>query len=269
VRYALSPGALAELARFVQNRPLLAFDIDGTLAPIVSRPWDARVSQTLQEELSRLAARARVAVLTGRAVADAKGMLGFTPAYLVGNHGAEGVPGGERAAAAFARICSSWLATLADTAEAWRETHGVALEDKVYSLAFHYRHAEDPARARSLILQRVARLDPCPVIIHGKLVVNLLAPGAPHKGDAMMALLAHCGCNRGVYIGDDVTDEDVFRLREPAVLTVRVEHEPGSAADMYVKGQHEVERFVHELNKMVSAPNDNRMASRVSSRAGR
>ena len=88
---ALSTSGLARIREFVGGRSLLAFDIDGTLAPIVARPWDAHIPDELQVRLAALTATRTVAIITGRAIADAKPMLGFSPRYLIGNHGAEGV----------------------------------------------------------------------------------------------------------------------------------------------------------------------------------
>ena len=129
---ALSTSGLARIREFVGGRSLLAFDIDGTLAPIVARPWDAHIPDELQVRLAALTATRTVAIITGRAIADAKPMLGFSPRYLIGNHGAEGVPGFESASATYARDCSKWLEELRGDNEAWRATPGITLEDNAY-----------------------------------------------------------------------------------------------------------------------------------------
>ncbi len=214
---ALSTSGLARIREFVDGRSLLAFDIDGTLAPIVARPWDAHIPDELQVRLAALTATRTVAIITGRAIADAKPMLGFSPRYLIGNHGAEGVPGFESASATYARDCSKWLEELRGDNEAWRAT----------------------------------RLVPLPRLIHGNCVLNLVPREAPHKGDALRALLAHSGCERSFYVGDDVTDEDVFRLKLPAVLSVGIDPEPGSAADLFLPDQGEVIRLLDEVTKMI------------------
>ena len=251
MKYALSPAGLEEIGACVTGKALLAFDIDGTLAPIVERPWDARVPDEVQQSLSMLAARAPVAIVTGRAVNDARPMLGFTPRYLIGNHGAEGVPGFESAAAAFARVCRGWLAELSTDAEPWRTLPDVTLEDKTCSLAFHYRSAPDRDHARRLLAERVQSLVPEPTVLDDKCVLNLVPPGAPDKGDALGALLVHSRCERALYVGDDVSDEAVFRLRSPLVLTVRVERNLASAANLYLKHQGEVPGFVRILARLL------------------
>jgi len=253
MRYALSSASLTQVRNTLSGRPMLAFDIDGTLAPIVAEPWRARISEELRACLRSLAARTPVAIITGRAVKDARPMLGFSPHYLVGNHGGEGIPGFERQSSAFQRVCGAWLAELSATTDArgWRAMPGIMLEDKQYSLSFHYRHAARPALARQILEERVARLAPRPDIVHGKRVLNLLPPDAPHKGEALQSLLGHSGCTRAIYVGDDVTDEDVFRMHMPEVLSIRVGRKRKSAAEMYLKNQADVVRLVRRLVAML------------------
>ena len=248
---ALSSSGLARIREFVGARSLLAFDIDGTLAPIVARPWDARIPDDIQVRLEAMTATRTVAVITGRGVADAKPMLAFSPRYLIGNHGAEGVPGFESASAAYARDCSKWLEVLRADDEAWRRIPGITLEDKAYSIAFHYRQAQSREAALRLVEERAAQLVPWPRLIHGNCVLNLVPRDAPHKGDALRALLAHSGCERSLYVGDDVTDEDVFRLKLPAVLSVGVDPGPGSAADLFLPDQSEMIRLLDEVATMI------------------
>jgi trehalose 6-phosphate phosphatase len=247
VRHALTPAALAAIGASLAGKSLLSFDIDGTLAPIVDRPWDACVPEVVQRDLASLAARTTLAIITGRAVTDARKMFGFAPRYLIGNHGAEGVPGYENAATGFARVCRAWLAELSSDGESWRAESGVALEDKRCSLSFHYRHARNRRRARRLLETRVRRLAPAPTVLDGKCVLDLIPPGAPDKGEALTALFARSRCDHALYVGDDASDEAVFRLRSPAVLTVRVGRDRHSAADLYLRNQGEVPRFVREL----------------------
>jgi trehalose 6-phosphate phosphatase len=247
VRYALAAAGIARIAAFLTPRTLLAFDIDGTLAPIVERPWDARVPADVQRGLGVLAERAAVAIITGRAIEDARPMFAFAPRYLVGNHGAEGVPGFEQASVHCASVCRTWLEELSRSTEPWRDYPGIVLEDKTYSLTFHFRHAPDHAAAERLLLDRAAGLIPAPTLLDGKYVLNLLPAGAPHKGEALSALLARSHCDRALYVGDDASDEAVFQMRSPAVLSVRVERDRASAANLYLRGQQDVARLVREL----------------------
>ena len=102
MRHLFSTDGEAALRAVMQRRPLLAFDFDGTLAPIVARPDQATVPEPVSRGLAKLAERWPVAVITGRSVADVSPRLGFTPRYIIGNHGVEypmrGVPESSSAA---------------------------------------------------------------------------------------------------------------------------------------------------------------------------
>ena len=236
--HALSPEGRAQVDAIVATGALLAFDIDGTLAPIVERPDDARLPDDVQRCLADLARRHDVAIITGRAVADARRMLTFEPRYLIGNHGAEGLPGWRSRSDAFERTIRHWRDALARS-EGLR-TAGVSVEDKTYSMSLHFRRAADPVAAQRAIAQCVATLRPSPHVIAGKSVVNLLAADAPDKGDALRALIEATQATGVLYVGDDDTDETVFALDLPGVLSVRVEPAGNTAATLFLREQREV-----------------------------
>jgi trehalose 6-phosphate phosphatase len=236
--YAFSPEGVACLDAVLATNPLLAFDIDGTLAPIVARPDEARLPDEVQYCLRARAPARAVASITSRAGDDARRMLEFEPRYLVGNHGAEGIPGWKSRSEGFARTVREWHRDLGRCA-ALREA-GVAIEDKRYSLSLHYRHASDHDEARRAINACVATLAPPAKTIDGKAVVNLLPGNAPDKGDALRALIAESGAANVLYVGDDDTDETVFGLHLPSVLTLRVEPAAESAASLFLRDQREV-----------------------------
>lgn len=226
----LTPEGEAALAAALQWRPLLAFDFDGTLAPIVPRPEDARIAPQLVQPLARLAQRLPVAVITGRRIEDVRTRLGFEPQHVIGSHGAEDPHAGD--GAALVRALDAARAQLQAHAPAL-ETHGIRIEDKGASLAVHYRAADDPAAALAAITALVAPLAPAVAIVGGKKVVNLMAADAPDKADALAALVARSGAPGAVFVGDDVNDEPVFARREPTWLTVRVGRDPADSAAMF------------------------------------
>jgi trehalose 6-phosphate phosphatase len=248
--HALSPQGREQLAAFLARRPLVTLDIDGTLAPIVARPEDARIPDALQASLRRLAACTEVALLTGRGRNDALRMADFPCAYVLGNHGIEGLPGGEARTRALAAACAEWRASL--DLRALDDAH-IALEDKRYSLSLHYRHAPDHAAARRLIAAEVARLAPPPTIIDGKCVVNLLPPGAPNKGSALRELLASRSDGCAIYAGDDDTDEHVFDLPRDLVLGVRVGRSAATQAALYLDGPDEMLPLTEFLRATIEA----------------
>jgi trehalose 6-phosphate phosphatase len=214
---AQGQAALAALAR----RPtLFAFDFDGTLAPIQARPADVRIAPDLAERLARLARRRPVAIVTGRQIADVRGRLGFTPTWIVGNHGAEDDADPDANSRAFAALEPLRTHLRAHARDLGRA--GVTIEDKRQSLALHFRTAPDPVAAAALIEQLLADAAPALHVFGGKLVVNAVAADAPDKAAAVSRLLARAGLTSAFFAGDDLNDEPVFRAARADWLTVRV-----------------------------------------------
>jgi len=89
----LSPSALAEIRERVREAVALSLflDFDGTLAPIVNDPGDARLAPGVRKRLEALAARndTLVAIVSGRALADLRPRVGIASAIYAGNHGLE------------------------------------------------------------------------------------------------------------------------------------------------------------------------------------
>jgi trehalose 6-phosphate phosphatase len=231
-----------ELARFAYSDVLLAFDFDGTLAPIGEDRERVTLRSRTAELLSRVSEVYPCAVISGRSRRDVLARLGATRVkYVVGNHGLEGIVDPTR----FRREIESIRPLLE---RALRELRGVELEDKGMSLAVHYRHAPAPGlactRIRSLIEELPARLR----VVGGKFVVNVLSADAINKGDALKWLMSEEGVSKAMFVGDDATDEDVFAIDRPAdLLTVRVGFSADSRASYFLSGQDEVDEMLATL----------------------
>ncbi len=243
----LSDVGLADLRSFVSTDTLFAFDLDGTLAPIVAEPAAIRVPGEVQELMKRLSVLAVTAVITGRARKDALAYLGFEPRYLVGNHGAEGMPGrvGDEDLELF-RMVEGWEQQLSLLLKP-EVRQATLFESKGSTLSLHYRHAADPQAVHAALLAAINRLRPAPRRIGGKFVENLIPRGAPHKGDALLHLLDFSGCGRALFAGDDETDEDVFRLDDPRIFPVCVGLDRPTAARYALEGQQEMALLLREL----------------------
>jgi trehalose 6-phosphate phosphatase len=204
----------------MREHPLLAFDFDGTLAPIVARPEAARIPPAVAQRLRRLAERLPVAVVSGRAVADLRKRLGFEPRFVVGNHGAEDEADAQAAQARVRRLDP--LRQQLQSRRAALAAAGVTVEDKGQSLALHYRLAPDRERARALIGELLAGAGPGLEAFGGKMVENVVAAGSPDKARAVQQLVARSGTGHAFFAGDDVNDEPVFAAAPLHWLTVRI-----------------------------------------------
>jgi trehalose 6-phosphate phosphatase len=251
--HAFSARGDAALRELMRLRPLLAFDFDGTLAPIVDRPQDACVSAAVAAHLSALSQRLPVAVVTGRAVADVRMRLGFAPQHVVGNHGAEDDHHTEGDTASLASSLDPLRALVAEQAAEF-ERLGVEVEDKGLSVALHYRRSHVPLQAHTLLRDLTARLPPTLQVFAGKMVVNAMAAQAPDKADAVRRLQARCGAAAVFYAGDDVNDEPVFAAAPPQWVTVRIGREdPTSRARFFVEDVHEMAPLLERLLAQVPA----------------
>ena len=239
LRPLLGSQGLAALTALVRSPALFAFDFDGTLAPIRPRPDDVHVSATIALRLEKLARVRPVAIVTGRQIADVRERLGFTPSWIIGNHGAEDEGDPEAAGRAFHALDA--LRERLRAREDGLAGAGVLVEDKGQSLALHFRTAPDRAAASALIEDVLAGFSSTLHVFGGKLVYNAVAVDAPDKAVAVQRLIARAGVQAAFFVGDDVNDEPVFMAAQPRWVTVRIGCERReSAARFCVDGPHEM-----------------------------
>ncbi len=190
----------------------LFLDFDGTLVEIAPHPDAIEVSPDLPQLLRALSEKldGRLAIISGRALADLDRHLGHLDIAMAGSHGGE-----------FRHAGSSEILSLADPLpgeiehglRAIAEDHGgLLVEPKPFSAAIHYRsrpEAEADVVARAGLLARSAGL----ALKHGKMVAELVMPGSD-KGNAVRRFMEmpEFSGTRPIFVGDDVTDEDAFRI---------------------------------------------------------
>jgi trehalose 6-phosphate phosphatase len=200
-----SGAGLGPLARLRDEpaRAAILTDVDGTLAPIVSRPELAAVPQRATEVLTRLARR----------------LVGVDGIAYAGNHGLELLLPGDEAPRldpslqGRERDAADFVSTLAVEDLAAAE---LRLEDKGPIQALHWRGAADDKAAEARAREIAAVAGKAGLELRwGRKVLELRPPGGGGKDAAVAALLATDGVNAAVYAGDDRTDLDAFRrLRE-------------------------------------------------------
>jgi trehalose 6-phosphate phosphatase len=193
------------------RRSALFLDLDGTLAPIMPRPDDVGPDPDRARLLGRLrvAFEDRVAVVSGRALADLDYILGGGVPAIAAVHGlvrrgADGVI----AAREPHHGLEDARRILGELAHCER---GLLFEDKGLSVALHYRAAPNCADA---VIEAAERLSQATglVLQLGDMVAELRTPGAD-KGAAVTAFIREApfvGATP-VFIGDDLTDEDGFK----------------------------------------------------------
>ena len=255
-----SEAGRARLDSIVQPGVLCVFDFDGTLAPIVPLPDQACLPAPVLTRLVQLQRMARIAILTGRSLADIGPRLAFRPDFLVGNHGLEGLPQSTAQISAFEHMCRIWRqdVTQALTSGLLAEP-GIMMEDKQISLSVHYRHVVRHEPVATALRALFARLTPAPRVIGGKYVFNLLPPMAGDKGTAFEQLMQYSGASSALYAGDDVTDEDVFQLARPDLLSIRIGQSQHSSAEFFLRRHVDIVRLLDDLIHRLGAASRRQM----------
>jgi trehalose 6-phosphate phosphatase len=250
---------------------LVAFDYDGTIAPIVPRPEDAMPAAGAIDAVRRLVARVgTVAIVTGRPVHQLLELSGLGAVdgldrlVICGHYGLERWDGAQRRLlepppdprVAEARELLTRLVALCPP--------GVTVEDKRHSVAVHTREAADPLAALAEVRPAIDELalETDLELVPGRLVIEL-RPTGTDKGQTLQQLISEREPSAVVFIGDDLGDgpafdvvEDVRATGTPAAAVFSDSPEGSDAlrdrADLVVDGPVGVVRFLDLLSDRLS-----------------
>lgn len=257
------------LAQFVQHERIgVIADMDGTLAPIVQNPADGEPTATNRDLLAQLDdVTALVAVVSGRAVSDVRARVNLPQLIYSGNHGLERWEDGQGVVAA--PEVEPYLDAIqaAKAAVEALDVEGMWVEDKIATLSVHYRNAPDPdhvARTYRKTIQQIADTHDLS-LFEGRMIFELRPPLNMHKGTVYRQLIEENGLTAALFIGDDVTDADAFKvgeiLRDEGLcftlsVGVKSDYTPDvvlESADVFVDGVAGVEEFLTWLLDAVKA----------------
>ena len=230
-------------------------DYDGTLTPIRRTPSAARLSSGAKNILQKITQLpdVHVAIVTGRSMEDIRGLVRLESINFAANHGFHIYTNGTEwihphAASmiqGFSRLHSILRSTLAGFPE-------VTFENKQFTLSIHYRNVSprNVRSVKSLATRTVHTFDPNLRITRGKKVLEV----RPHinwgKGNAVL-MMCQSGTIRQrripLFIGDDTTDEDVFRVLRSKGITIRVGKSTSTKAQYYVKDVEEVRHVLRSI----------------------
>jgi trehalose 6-phosphate phosphatase len=264
------PPALADgdrinegLARRLAGKtPAVFLDYDGTLTPIVARPEDALISESMREAVRGLAERCTVCVVSGRDRRVVQELMGVDDLIVAGSHGFDiwSPAGGaiEREEGAdFGDVLDEVKERLRQEA---RSIEGALIEPKKTSVAAHYRlvSQEERPKVKEIVDAVLAEHPDELKVTPGKMVYEIQPKIEWDKGRAVLYLLDALDLDREdvlpMYLGDDITDEHAFEALAGKGVGVFV----GSAVDPEVAGRttaadyvlHTVEEVEHFLNAL-------------------
>ncbi len=239
------------------NEVAVFLDYDGTLTPIVSRPEDARLSEDMRQTVRELARHYTVAIISGRDRKDLRDRVKVEGIYYAGSHGFDII--GPQNLKKVLPEAQALLPVLEEVEQSLQEIvrrfKGSQIERKKFSIAMHYRNVA-PQEQEDVIQHVQEKSEDYQNIKlrHGKKVLELLPAIDWDKGKALLWLLEkmplHGNDIVSIYIGDDLTDEDAFRVLDENSFGIVVRHENRKTlADFAVESTGEVQAFLHELIK--------------------
>jgi len=209
-------------------RRIIFLDYDGTLVPFSKYPEMAVPSERVLAQLKRLAADVKntLVIVSGRKQDFLDKWFGDLPIVLVAEHGA------------FICAPSTGWTSEVDADQAWKQQvlpvlqryadrcTGAFIEEKNLSIVWHYRNA-DPGisllRSQELNdeLRELVSHDSRLQVVEGHKVIEVKKSGYD-KGTVALRLLALAAYDFLLAIGDDKTDEDLFRALPEHTLTVKI-----------------------------------------------
>ncbi|MFW5822009.1 MAG: trehalose-phosphatase [Tangfeifania sp.] len=247
-----------EIHEIIQNRkPVLFLDYDGTLTPIVKRPEDALISDSMRSVLKKCAAKFKVAVVSGRDMDDLKSKVQVDKLIFAGSHGFRiSGPDGLYKEHEKADVI---LPRLSDIEEELYQIlpqidKGIQIDRKRYAVAVHYRNAnEDNIPVIKQKVDEILKENPDFKKGEGKKILEIKPNVDWHKGKAVLWIMKKLGVDDTskfvpIYIGDDVTDEDAFRsISEFGVGILVGTHGQETAARYRLDDVPDVQSFLNRL----------------------
>ena len=251
----LDADAQAQLLGAYQtaSHRLLLFDYDGTLVRFQANPQRAHPDAELLELLRALADNLhnRVVVISGRDRASLTKWLGDLPLDFIAEHGVWLRRHGEDWQL-FQELQATWKREFRPLLEQYvRRTAGSLIEEKDYSLVWHYRRA-DPGLAALRARELLSHLSFMTAntglqVLEGNKVLEIKAAGL-NKGTAAARWLGPEPPDFILALGDDRTDEDLFAALPPEAYTIKVGRAPRSLARYSVPGPADVRQLLRQLH---------------------
>jgi trehalose 6-phosphate synthase/phosphatase len=235
---------------------IIFLDYDGTLVPFSRFPETALPSESVLSQVKRLAADARntLVLVSGRQREFMDKWFTDMQIVLVAEHGA------------FIRIPPADWSSEVDTDPAWKtqvlpvlqryadRCSRAFIEEKTLSLVWHYRNADpEIALLRSgelkdelkELVSHESKLQ----VVEGHKIIEVKKSGYD-KGTVALKLLGLATYDFIMAIGDDKTDEDLFRALPPEALTLKV----GVAASLAKYNLKDPEQVAHLMNRLLEGP---------------
>jgi trehalose 6-phosphate synthase/phosphatase len=236
------------------KKRLLLFDYDGTLISFAKKPEDAKPDVELKRLLLLLARKRKnhLAIVSGRDRSTMEQWLGDIPCTLVAEHGAWIRVDASSRWKAQKTGSMKWKSQVMPVLKAYEaRVPGSFVEEKEFGLAWHYRKASpELGEIRSCELfdnlnEFLANTDL--QLMHGKKVIEV-RPSGINKGLAAQNLLRMDTYDFVLAIGDDWTDEDLFKALPEGAYSIKIGYGT-TKAGFFLDSPQSCRSFLHDLTK--------------------
>ncbi|GAB2294117.1 hypothetical protein Dimus_028336 [Dionaea muscipula] len=277
LKYPSALKSFEQITYFAKGKELVLFlDYDGTLSPIVDNPDHAFMSDDMRDAVKNVASCFPTAIISGRSRDKVFEFVGLTELYYAGSHGMD-IMGRATNWVANSHIAakssdkkekedivfqpaSEFLPMIekvfTSLVECTKEINGANVENNKFCVSVHYRNVDE--KDWTMIAQRVGNIlkdYPRLRLTHGRKVLEVRPVIDWNKGKAVEFLLQSLGLsNRDdvlpIYIGDDRTDEDAFKVLRDGKLGygILVSSAPKESHAYYsLKDPSEVMKFLKAL----------------------
>jgi trehalose-phosphatase len=227
----------------------LFLDYDGTLTPIVETPDRAVLSEEMRDTLNRLKEVVPVAIISGRSLEDLRKMVAVEGIYYAGNHGAEIYDGENVIVSKETELERQRMNELVEKLrKTFKDIEGVIVEDKGITTSVHFRRVKvkELGRLVRLFNDIIREYSETFRVTTGKKVFEIRPLSAWNKGEAVEWILQRYGHGMmPIYLGDDVTDEDAFKVVQGRGISIGVGL--NCRVDYYIRDYKEVREFLEEV----------------------
>lgn len=246
-------------------------DYDGTLTPIVDDPDRAFISDKMRDAVRKVAKYFLTAIISGRSRDKVHDLVGLSELYYAGSHGMDiMVPVNEKLSDEFTnqqgrevnlfQPAKEFIPMIDEVFRTFvintKSIKGANVENHKFCASIHYRNVEEKnwsvvAQCVYDILKEYPRLR----LTHGRKVLEVRPAISWDKGKAVEFMLESLGCSQtddvlALYIGDDRTDEDAFKILRERNLGYGILVSPNpkeSNASFSLKDPSEVQQFLESL----------------------
>ena len=264
MRHLLSYWSVVAIRVREAKNVLLLIDYDGTLTPIVEKPELAILSSETKSILQWLAENPRLTlgIISGRTMEDLRERVGINGIIYAGNHGLEIEGSGISFVNSTAKRIEPLLHSLyQELSNALANIKGAIIEDKGLTLSLHYRLVDEVhlAELNKTFYRVTAPLSTSDKIriTKGKKVYEVRPAVDWNKGKAIALIVqkAREGKPLTIFLGDDVTDYDGFRLvNKNAGVSIYVGEETTEpVAQYFLYSPEEVHQFLGMLGNALDS----------------